>query len=380
MCYNVPITSGERGRMSDKKEYKAFVIMPFDDEFTAVYTDLLVSTLEEVGYTVSRADSFFDQENIMSTVIRCIAESDLIVAELTKTNPNVYYELGIAHALRKNVILITKYLNTLPFDLRSYRIIEYSTEFDKVDDFKSQLETIAIGAVKETIIFRNPVTDFLPKNVENEIVINPEAANEEIANHEYIQQGEDNRGFYDYLNDTVEAMEDITKITGNYTFGMLYMTNVMNSSTSDIKGIDLKKRGNLKRVYEIADNVAEEMNNTAEYYEDLLEPYEDAWKKLQTSQDNLFTGLPIISDEDRMGAGDYLAKVFQLRDSIVAGVESTKDFRNTINSLNINVKLNLARKRKVKALDNFLQILEKGVSICENTAALLEKMIADYKE
>ena len=79
---------------------KAFVIMPFDLEFTPIYEQLIKPHLEEAGYYVHRADSFFDQENIIRDIVRGIAEASLVIAELTIPNPNVYYELGLCHGLK----------------------------------------------------------------------------------------------------------------------------------------------------------------------------------------------------------------------------------------------------------------------------------------
>lgn len=61
----------------------AFVIMPFDPEFQSVYDDLIKPALEEAGYDVERADSFLDQQNILSDIVRGIGDADLVVAELT---------------------------------------------------------------------------------------------------------------------------------------------------------------------------------------------------------------------------------------------------------------------------------------------------------
>ena len=67
---------------------KAFVIMPFDAEFTPIYEQLIKPALEEVGYEVLRADSFFNQQNILRDIIRGMFNADLVVAELTTLNAN----------------------------------------------------------------------------------------------------------------------------------------------------------------------------------------------------------------------------------------------------------------------------------------------------
>ena len=105
----------------NEEKCTAFVIMAFDKEFDAIYSDLIKPSLEKIGYEVKRADSLLSQQNILKDIVREIASADLIIAELTSLNPNVFYELGIAHALRKPTILLTQSIEELPFDLRSFR-------------------------------------------------------------------------------------------------------------------------------------------------------------------------------------------------------------------------------------------------------------------
>ena len=108
---------------------KAFVLMPFDSEFDKIFNDLIKPTLEEAGYDVNRADSILNQQTILKDIVRGIAEADLVVADLTSLNVNVFYELGISHALRKHAVLLTQSMEEVPFDLRSYRIIRYSVHY-----------------------------------------------------------------------------------------------------------------------------------------------------------------------------------------------------------------------------------------------------------
>lgn len=119
-----------------KDNPKAFVIMPFPSEFTAIYEQLVKLALEEVGYDVTRADSFLDQQNILRDIVRGIGTADLIVADLTTLNPNVLYELGLCHGLRIPTILLAQSMDEVPFDLRGYRIQIYSTHFDEVTETK----------------------------------------------------------------------------------------------------------------------------------------------------------------------------------------------------------------------------------------------------
>ena len=136
--------------------------MPFDAEFQSVFDKLIVPALEGCGYEVKRADSDLDQQNVLKDVVRGIADADLVVAELTSRNPNVLYELGLSHALRRNTVLITQAIEEIPFDLRAYRVIRYSTQFDEVDELLKELQAIGEANLKGEIAFGSPIIDFLP--------------------------------------------------------------------------------------------------------------------------------------------------------------------------------------------------------------------------
>ena len=154
-----------------------FVLMPFDEEFTPVYSDVIKHVLEQEGFEVLRADDIQSQRNIMRDIIEMIEKSNLIIADLTSSNPNVYYELGIAHALGKPVIhLVQSPVEDVPFDLRSYRLITYSTNFAAIDHAKEELAEYARKFLEGKLLFGNPVTDFYPR-VDNLSTPTPRALN-----------------------------------------------------------------------------------------------------------------------------------------------------------------------------------------------------------
>jgi hypothetical protein len=85
---------------------KVFVVMSFDSEYDALYK-FMKDIFEERGHNIFRTSDLLNQQNILKDIVVSIYESDLILADLTGLNANVFYELGLAHALRKNVILLT---------------------------------------------------------------------------------------------------------------------------------------------------------------------------------------------------------------------------------------------------------------------------------
>jgi hypothetical protein len=103
----------------------AFVMMPFGNPMDKIYEDVISKTLRECGLTSLRADEVFDTKPIMISIMQKINEAELIIAEVTGRNANVFYELGMAHVLKDKVILITQNQNDIPFDLQHFRYILY---------------------------------------------------------------------------------------------------------------------------------------------------------------------------------------------------------------------------------------------------------------
>lgn len=94
----------------------AFVAMPFgakkdsqgvEIDFNRVYAELIKPALEAVGLDVFRADEEERAGDIRTDMFQELLIADLVVADLTLDNPNVWYELGVRHALRaRGVVLI----------------------------------------------------------------------------------------------------------------------------------------------------------------------------------------------------------------------------------------------------------------------------------
>lgn len=102
-----------------------FVLMPFDAEFDDVYKLGIRPACEAAGAYCERVDEQIFQESILQRIYNQIAKSDFVVADVTGKNLNVFYEIGYAHALGKTVILLTKDVNDIPFDLKHYPHLVY---------------------------------------------------------------------------------------------------------------------------------------------------------------------------------------------------------------------------------------------------------------
>lgn len=103
---------------------KIFFLTPFHPDFDKTF-HLVRDICLKANYKFFRGDEQDFGSDIFPHILKYIVSSDLIIANITGRNPNVFYELGIAHALNKKVILIAELNSELPIDLRSKRILFY---------------------------------------------------------------------------------------------------------------------------------------------------------------------------------------------------------------------------------------------------------------
>ena len=103
-----------------------FVMQPFASPFGDYYEKIYKPAIEKTGLRPMRADAdLFGTGKIMVQVWQGINDAKVLVAELTTRNPNVFYELGLAHAQSKPVVLVSAVEQDVPFDLQHIRVIYY---------------------------------------------------------------------------------------------------------------------------------------------------------------------------------------------------------------------------------------------------------------
>lgn len=102
-----------------------FVMMPFGHWYDRYYQEIYVPAIRDAGFEPVRADELFSTGSVVEQIWEQIEKSKVLLAELTDKNPNVFYELGLAHAARKPVVFTAGRVEDVPFDLRHLRVIVY---------------------------------------------------------------------------------------------------------------------------------------------------------------------------------------------------------------------------------------------------------------
>lgn len=113
-------------------------MMPFSPDFDPVYT-ALKETAKSLSLNCRRASDIWEDPAVMQDVVSLIDRSSAVICDCTGRNPNVFYEIGIAHTLGREVILITQNESDIPFDLRHLRYVKYLNNSMGLEQLKELL-------------------------------------------------------------------------------------------------------------------------------------------------------------------------------------------------------------------------------------------------
>lgn len=123
--------------MDETKPF-AFILMPFDSSFDDIYKLGIQAAAEKCNIIAQRVDEQKFSETMLERIYRQIEQADFIIADMTGRNPNVYYEVGYAHAKGKLCTLLTQDAADIPFDLKHHRHIVYG---NSIQSLKKELDT-----------------------------------------------------------------------------------------------------------------------------------------------------------------------------------------------------------------------------------------------
>jgi len=371
-----------------------FVLMPFDEAFTDVYTDLIKAPLESLGFLVTRADSLFNQQQILKDVVKGIADAALVVADVTDLNENVLYELGLAHALGKRAVMITQKLDQLPFDLRPYRANEYSTQFNKAQALKELLADIGKAVLDGTAEFSNPVQDFAPyalstsAQVANEPVApahnNPAATSGSRERHISPPSGDDDDDEPGFLEQaialqrgsgvTTTAAEQIARITEDIGAKVETHTQRMGRATSSLG--DRAAGAQLA----IARDVARDLDGYSETLAGLTEELRIGLHDMASGANALARVGSIDDDEDATAAEQLIETMAGAEDGMASGRTGIEGFAQVLLSMpNMDRVLTRALRRAGKTVTETAEEIQNAEAEFARARGLLQERVHRYR-
>jgi hypothetical protein len=140
---------------------ECFTIMPFGGWNDEYYSTIYSPAIEAADLIPRRVDDLYRPSAIVHDIWTYTQRCRIVLADLTGKNPNVFYELGLAHAIAKPAVLVAESISDVPFDLRALRVIDYDkNEPNWGQTLQSKIET----AIRE--VLASPLQSVLPSFLE----------------------------------------------------------------------------------------------------------------------------------------------------------------------------------------------------------------------
>lgn len=165
-----------------------FIISPIGKEdsetrifFDKVRRNIIDPIAVELGYETERSDDIQKPGTITKQIIEALRTSDLVVADLSRKNPNVFYELAVRHAVGKPVILLSAVGDTIPFDLSAQRVIFYDFDPDHVREAKEDLTEQIQQVESETFVVDSPIDRSLIISIPDDQISEPTEETQVLA-------------------------------------------------------------------------------------------------------------------------------------------------------------------------------------------------------
>lgn len=334
---------------------KVFVIMPFADEFFESY-EMLKSHFDD-EFDFSHAGDEDNQQNILADIIPPIYNSDIVLADLTGLNPNVMYELGIAHSLNKKTIMITRdNLSTLPFDLKQYRAKDYSTHFKKFQELIDYLNKNFHGAVDGSVIFSNPVSDFIDKNH-----IRPENLFKSASDSLDIPDGE--KGFLDFLTEIEEDTNNMNNEITSISSGLQTMTSGINRHKNEIKRVENdKSSGKAAFIRKQTQKVADYISTFSKQLNTHTGSIQTLWGQIEKNTLGLLENRYASTPENKEALIAYIKNIGNLKTAIAESNQSVTKMKEVLlGNLGIERSLNQSIRFMDQDLSAYLDMTEQMI-------------------
>lgn len=315
---------------------RAFVIMPFSPAFEPVYSLFIREALTEAGFDVFRADDIRSQRNILTDIVESIATSDLVVADLTDENPNVFYELGVAHALQKPVLLLTQSIDDVPFDLRSYRLLSYSTHFAEITEARAMLKSYGEGFRSGTVLFGSPVSDFLSSHREGLVPVrqHPTVLDGTRASGAPATATPDDRGLLDHLEDLNAGYAELVRIIESVTAETVAIGEVTEETSAEIQRVmQQQSEGSVSYVRKLARKLADRLSRFSAHLSQSNSEYRAIAVSTDNSLEFLVSFQADASSEDKSDLERQLAELHTMLLSAVRGRDAYRGLAHSMESV-----------------------------------------------
>jgi nucleoside 2-deoxyribosyltransferase len=364
------------------QERDAFVLIPFTPDFDAIYERAIKPICEEAGYEVNKADTTDTQGNILRDIIEGIDSADILVVDLTNSNPNVFYEAGIADGLGVPTVLITQDIESVPFDLDKYNMIKYENDAAGIGKLEEELEN-AVGKHSEgEMKFGSPVTDFTEVDIRNldinSIKSDVEDDNGEATNN---QSSDGQKGIMDYAEDAENArrnlehsVEEIVARTNEFEGKLLEHTNRINAIDQSEGEVSASRANRLFR------GPAQDMQDYGESISEDTETIERSIDTMMKAEEEIIENSALHDDDQRKELMERQDELQLFRAEMDTVVSQLEDLHFEVTEIKgINRSLNRGVQKVTTPLSHLINTLTGADARAERMEQRIEQKLTESK-
>jgi len=347
---------------------QATVLLPADGEFAQIAGDLVLPALQEAGLHSVSPSQAVDKANTVFSLIESIKRSTVVVVDVTGLDAFILYALGLAHGLEKPTVVLTQEISELPFDLRSYNVVPYSTRLDEIGRLKDDLRKVLLELAEMDHSLATPVTDIVGSRLRG-----PNGDKEQTAHDD------EPPGIYDLVPSSVQAMEALGADT--VKFGNLTETlgSAVQAQTVEIESA--KARGGpgaLGKTLLSVRTVTAHVDEYADQVAAIAPRFEEQWSAFFRDTMGWLELVDLESDEDRQAGIEFVGHLADLRETMLGSAHQVEGFRGAVVGLRerrLSKDLGRSLSRVEKLLRAWIDQVLTGASQLERMRALLLERI-----
>lgn len=169
---------------------------------------------EKSNETISchRADKAARPGEIITHVIENLVSADIVIADLSGRNPNVFYESGVRHSVNNNTILIADNLDDVPFDLRGLRTIAYKWDAEQMLKLRRSLKNAIIEIMEESDKIDNPVRRYLYNREVEKLINEPSPPGYDVVKTILNEMSSLRKAFNEQVSEIKNIVSQITRL------------------------------------------------------------------------------------------------------------------------------------------------------------------------
>jgi len=272
--------------------------------------------------------------------------------------------------------LLTQSVEDLPFDLRSYRVIAYSTRFDEIGKLAESLEKVAEKAKSNSIDFSNPVIDFLPIDNDSEKqLVEIEHFKPTVFLSQY--EPDEEKGLWDFVMEGESSLQKVAEVITRITAATLKIGQRMNLRNEEaLKAQADGGAGSAGRMYRLVDLSATEISSFADKIELDIPELHSCLETFSESTTGMLRTAKIRTPEDRAEILTFRDQLLTFSDSISKGLTNTKSFRESQSCLQgISRSMNRSSRKSTIALDKLISEFEQFLSYTTKIVGMIDDLL-----